>query len=193
VLQGRGIEVVLRARNSFLKAVRTINNFDGLPDVPQSYFELKIRGGRGGILNNFYDACGIANSHRRFDYTFTGQNGKAVKKSALLEQQGCPNTSSLDASIASSRIKVSRKGIGKLKIRCSGGRTCKGKVTVRGKGVKATGKFSIARHKAKSIKLKFSKKEVKKLRKNKRMKSKAAAKLGRKTIRKSVTLIAARR
>jgi hypothetical protein len=192
-LQGRGIEVVLRARNSFLHAVKTINNFDGLPDVPQSYFELKIRGGPGGILNNFYDACGIADSHRQYDYTFTGQNGKTVKQSALLEQEGCANTSSLDVSIASSRMVISRKGVGKLKIRCAGAATCKGSVTVSGKGVKASGRFSIGAHKAKSVKLKFSKGEVKKILKKKRLKSKAAAKLGGKTIRKSVTLVVSRR
>lgn len=193
VLQGRGIEVVLRARNSFLHAIQTVNNFDGLPDVPQSYFELKIRGGPGGILNNFYDACGIGNSHRKYDYTFTGQNGKTVKQSALLEQAGCARASSLDVSIASSRIKVSRKGIGKLKIRCVGGGACRGKVTVKGKGVTASGRFSIGRHKAKSIKLKFSKGEVKKIHKKKRLKSKAAAKLGNKTITKRVVLVYSRK
>jgi hypothetical protein len=193
VLQGRGIEVVLRARNSFLKAVKTVNNFDGLPDVPQSYFELKIRGGPGGILNNFYDACGIANSHRQFDYTFTGQNGKTVKQTALLEQEGCASASSLDVSIASSRVKVSRKGIGKLKVRCVGAGGCRGKVTVRGKGVTTAGNFSIAAHKAKFVKLKFSKGEVKKIRQKKRLKSKAAAKLGTRTITKSVMLIYSRK
>jgi hypothetical protein len=193
VLRGRGLEVVLRARNAFLKAIRTINTFDNLPDVPQAYFELKIRGGAGGILNNFYNACGVGKSHRKFDYTFTGQNGKAVKRTAMLEQQGCPTQSGLSASISSSRLKVSKKGVGKLRIFCAGGKACKGKVTVRGKGVKATGKVSIRAKKSKVVKLKFSKKEVRKIRKKKRVKSKAIAKLGSKTIRKSVLVVPAKR
>jgi hypothetical protein len=192
-LKGRGIEVVLRARNSFLKAVRTINTFDGLPDVPQAYFELKIRGGPGGILNNFYNACGVAKSHRQFDYTFTGQNGKVVKKTAVLEQGGCVSTSSLRASIATRTIKVSKKGIGKLKIRCLGAKACKGKVTVAGKGVKAAKSFSIRAKKSKSVKLKFSKKEVRKIRKKKRLKSKASAKVAGKTVKKAVVLVPAKR
>jgi hypothetical protein len=193
VLRGRGLEVVLRARNAFLKAIRTINTFDNLPDVPQAYFELKVRGGAGGILNNFYNACGVGKSHRQFDYTFTGQNGKVVKRTAMLEQQGCPTQSGLSASISSSTIKVTKKGIGKLRVFCSGGKACKGKVTVSGKGVKATGKISIRAKKSKVVKLKFSKGEVRKIRKKKRMKSKVIAKLGSKTIRKSVLVVPAKR
>jgi hypothetical protein len=196
VLRGEGLEVVLRARNSFLKAIKTINTFELLPDVPQAYFELKIRGGPGGILNNFYNACGVGRqkSHRQFDYTFTGQNGKVVKKVAMLEQEGCNvSAASLGASISSSVIKVNRKGVGKLRIRCKATKKCSGRVTVSAKGVKAAKKFSIKAKKSKVLKLKFSKKEVKKIRKKKRLKSKAAAKVGGKTSKRSVTLVPTKR
>jgi hypothetical protein len=188
--------VVLRARNAFLKAVRTINTFDGLPDVPQAYFELKIRGGAGGILNNFYNACGVGSqrAHRKYDYTFTGQNGKQVKKVAYLEQEGCKvRNLSVSASISTKTIKVNKKGIGKLRVSCTGGRSCKGKVTVSGKGVKASKKLSISSRKSKMIKLKFSKKEVRKIRAKKRIKSRANAKVGSKTIRKRVVIVPAKR
>ena len=193
VLEGHGLRVVLRARNGFLHAIQTINTFDNLPDVPQAYFELKIRGGAGGILNNFYDACGVAKSHLKYDYTFTGQNGGQVKRSAYLKQEGCPVTaSSVRASISGSRIKVTRKGIGKLRISCSGAKACKGKVTVKGKGVSASGKVSIRAHKSKLVRLKFSKSEAKKIRKAKHIKSKASAKIGGKTIRKRVVVVPAK-
>ena len=192
-LKGQGIEVVLRARNSFLHAIQTVNNFDGLPDVPQAYFELKIRGGKGGILNNFYDACGVAKSHLKYDYTFTGQNGKAVKKSDYMEQEGCPvSSSSLRARITTRTIRVTKKGVGKLRVSCSGARRCKGKVTVRGKGAKAAKKFSIGSRHSKLLKLKFSKKEVGKIRQKKRLKSKASAKFGGKTIKRRVMLVPAK-
>ena len=196
VLQGRGLEVVLRARNAFLKAVRTINTFDGLPDVPQAYFELKIRGGAGGILNNFYNACGVGSqkAHRKFDYTFTGQNGKQVKKVAYLEQEGCSNTGdqSVSASISTKTIKVNKKGIGKLRVSCTGGRSCKGNVTVSGKGVKASKKLSIGARKSKMLKLKFSKKEVRKIRAKKRIKGRANAKIGSKKLKKQVKIVPAK-
>jgi hypothetical protein len=189
VLRGGGIQVVLRARNSFLHAIQTINTFEGLPDVPQSYFELNVRGGAGGILNNFYDACGVAKAHRKFDYSFTGQNGKQVKTSAYLEQGGCVSASSLSASIATRTIKVNRKGVGKLKVRCSGAKACKIKVSVSAKGVKASKSVSIGARKAKSVALKFSKGEVTKIRKKHRLKGKATAKVGGKTVKRSITLV----
>jgi hypothetical protein len=190
VLEGKGIRVVLRSRNSFLHAIFTVNTLENLPDVPQAYFELKIKGGTGGILNNFYNACGVGKKHRKFDYTFGGQNGKQVKKTAYLQQQGCGVTAaSLGARISSSTIKVSRKGVGKLRISCRASKRCKGRVTVTGKGVSAAGKFSIKAKKSKAVTLKFSKKEARKIRKKHRMKARATAKVGGKSARKSVTLV----
>jgi hypothetical protein len=192
VLRGRGIEVVLHARNSFLHAIQTINTFDNLPDVPQSQFTLSIRGGPGGILNNFYDACGVAKKHLQFNYSFTGQNGAAVKKTALLEQDGCLKSSSLVASIASRTIKVSRKGVGKLKLRCRAGKTCKGRVTVSGKGVRAKASFKIKAKKAKSITLKFSKSAVRKVRRAKRLKARGTMTVGGKRVGRSLVLVPAK-
>ncbi len=188
VLRGEGLEVVLRARNSF-QGIKTVNTFENLPDVPQAYFELNIKGGPNGILNNFYDACGVAKIHRKIDYTFMGQNGKQETKTTYLQQDGCVTTSSLGASIASKTIKVSRKGIAKVKVRCRASKSCKGKLTVGGKGVKASHKFSIGAKKAKSVKLKFSKKEVRKIFRKHRVKGKATAKVGGKSAKRSVTLV----
>jgi hypothetical protein len=193
VLQGRGIRVVLRSRNSFLRAIFTVNTLENLPDVPQAYFELKIKGGPGGILNNFYNACGVAKKHRKIDYTFSGQNGKKVKKVAYLEQQGCASASSLGASIASRTIKVNRKGVGKLKVRCRSSKRCKGKISIKAKGVTSAKKFSISAKKAKSLKLKFSKKEVRKIFKKKRIKTRAKAKVGGKTTKRSITIVPKRK
>jgi hypothetical protein len=189
VLRGRGIQVVLRARNSFLHAIQTVNNFDGLPDVPQAYFELKIRGGAGGILNNFYDACGVALKHRKYDYSFTGQNGKQFKKSAYIQQEGCVSASSLGASIASKTIKVNRKGVGTVKVRCRATKACKGRFSVKAKGVGAAKGFSIKAKKSKTVKLKFSKKETRKIFKKHRVKGKATAKVSGKSAKRSVVLV----
>jgi hypothetical protein len=193
VLEGKGIRVVLRARNSFLKAVRTINTFENLPDVPQAYFELKIKGGRGGILNNFYSACGRGSerAHRKFDYSFTGHNGATVKKVAYLEQQGCPNTGArtVRASIVTKRIKVNRKGLGRLRVSCSGRRACNGRVTVRGKGVSAAGRVRIGGRKSKLINLRFSKGEVRKIRQRKRIRGRANARVSGKKLRTRVMIV----
>ena len=193
VLRGGGFEVVLHARNSFLHAIQTVNTFDNLPDVPQSQFQLSIKGGPGGILNNFYDACGVAKKHLQYSYTFTGQNGATEKKTAYLEQEGCVSASSVGASIASRTVKVSSKGVGKLKLRCRASKSCKGRVTVLGKGVRATNSFKVAAKKAKSIKLRFSKSEVRKIRRAKRLKVRATTTVGGKRARKSLVLVPAKR
>ena len=75
-LRGGGFEVLLRARNR-ITGVRTENTFDFVPDVPQSYFELKIKGGNDGLLNNFYDLCDTPadSARRQVDATFNGHNG----------------------------------------------------------------------------------------------------------------------
>jgi hypothetical protein len=190
VLRGRGLQVVLRARNSF-QGIRTVNTFDNLPDVPQANFELDIRGGPGGILNNFYDACGVARQHRAFDYTFTGQNGKVVKKTTTLEQEGCVSISSVRASITSRTVKVLRSGIATLRVRCLATKRCKGRASLSAKGVRASKSFSIGARSTKAVKLKFSKKALGKIRKARRMKARAVVSVAGKSTRKSITLRAA--
>jgi hypothetical protein len=157
--------------------------------VPQAYFELSIKGGPSGILNNFYNACGVAKIHRKIDYTFTGQNGKVNKRTTYLQQEGCVSASSLGASIASKTIKVNRKGVAKVKVRCRASKACKGKLSIRGKGVSASKGFRIGAKKAKSVKLKFSKKETRKVFRKHRVKGKATAKVGGKSAKRSVTLV----
>jgi hypothetical protein len=193
VLRGRGIEVVLRARNSFLHAIQTVNTFESLPDVPQARFQLKIKGGPGGILNNFYNACGVARKHRKYNYTFTGHNGKTVKKTAYLRQEGCASARTLGASISTRVLKVNRKGVGKLKIRCRQSKRCKGRISIAAKGVTTAKKFAIKAKKAKALKLKFSKKEVRKIFKKKRIKTRAKAKVGKRTTKRSITIVPKRR
>ena len=84
-----GLEVLLKARNSFLGGRRIINTFEAVPDLPQSYFELNLNGGSDGILNNFDDLCSAKNIDRQFDATFTSHSGKTVTTKPHLEIRGC--------------------------------------------------------------------------------------------------------
>jgi hypothetical protein len=187
VLRGRGLQVVLRARNAF-QGIRTVNTFDGLPDVPQSYFELDVHGGKNGILNAFNDLCKA--SPRPFDVNFTGQNGKTVKAQPKLEVNGCgTRASSRGVSIASNRVKVSKKGIAKIKLTCRGTKACKGKLSLSAHGRLGSKSFSLKAGKSASVKVKLSKKAMRKLRKAKRLKATAAAG----SIHRKLTLIAPKR
>src|SRR5947208_3620137 len=127
--------------------------------------------------------------HRKFGYSFTAHNGKQVKKVAYLEQEGCASSKSLGASIASKTLKVNRKGVGKLKIRCRVSKRCKGTVSIKAKGVTAAKKFSISAKKAKALALNFSKKEVRKIFKKKRIKTRAKLKVGGKTTSRSIMVV----
>lgn len=88
-LRGGGLEVLLNAKNGF-QGIQILNTFESIPDVPQSYFELNIKGGSNGILNSFFDLCkrkqrglpGVA-------ATFTGHNGKVVSSKDKLQVKGC--------------------------------------------------------------------------------------------------------
>jgi hypothetical protein len=187
LLRGKGIEVLLRARNAF-QGIRTVNTFDGLPDVPQAYFELSIKGGKGGILNAFNDLCKA--SARPYDVSFTGQNGKTTKSRPHLKVNGCVKASALGASIATKTVKVSRKGIAKINVSCRAKKRCNGRLSLKGIGSKS---FRIKASKRGAVKVKVSKKAMRKLRKAKRLKTRATAKVGSKTSRKTITLIAPKR
>jgi hypothetical protein len=195
-LRGGGFEVLLRARNR-ITGVRTENTFDFVPDVPQSYFELKIKGGTGGLLNNFYDLCKTpADSKRRqVDATFNGHNGAVRTSKFALRVEGCGSAIAA-ARISTTRIKVNRKGVAKVKVSCRRkNRQCSGRLAVKAKGLSATKGFKIAKRKTKTLKLKFSKGEVKKLRKakKKQMKGRATTTVGGNASRRPVTLVYKRR
>ena len=173
-----GLEVLLKARNSFLQGRRIINTFESVPDLPQSYFELNLNGGSGGILNNFDDLCSAKNIDRLFDATFTSHSGKNVTTHPHLEIRGCEESDLRAASLTSGTVKVSKKGVGKMKIRCKRKKACKGRLTLKGKGVTSAVNFKISGKKSKSVKLKFSKPEVKKIRKAGRLPTAALLKIG---------------
>ena len=189
-----GLEVLLKARNSFLQGRRIINTFEAVPDLPQSYFELNLQGGRNGILNNFEDLCQATDSDRRYDATFNAHSGKVVTTQPRLRIQGCEESDLRAASLSSQSVRVSRKGIAKVKVRCKRSKRCSGRLVLRGKGATGAGKLKISGNKSARVKVKFSASEVKRIRKAKRLRTKATLTIGDATAgRSSVTLIGPRR
>lgn len=192
-LRGRGLEVVLRARNSFLGGRRTINTFDGLPDVPQSYFELSINGGRNGILNNFEDLCTATRSDRVLDARFTGHSGKVVDSKPMLEIRGCEESDLRAASLSSRSVRVSRGGVAKIRVRCKRTKRCRGRLVLRGRRVTGVGKFRAPGRRTRNVNVKFSRTEVRRLRKGRRLRTKGTLTVGDATsARANITLTAPR-
>jgi hypothetical protein len=189
-----GLEVLLKARNSFLGGRRIINTFDGLPDLPQSYFELNLNGGKGGILNNFEDLCQASKIDREFDATFASHSGKRVTTKPHLEIRGCEESDLRAASLFGGTVRVSKSGVAKVKVRCKRSKRCRGRLTLKAKGATGAGKVKIAGKKTRAVKVKFSKSEVRKIRKARRLGANAALKIGdANTARGRVTLIVPKR
>jgi hypothetical protein len=189
-----GLEVLLKARNSFLGGRRIINTFELVPDLPQSYFELNLNGGSGGILNNFEDLCQASETDREFDSTFTAHNGKKASTKPHLEIRGCEESDLKAASLTGGTVRVSTSGVAKVKIRCKRSKTCKGRLTLKGKGATGAGRFTIKGKKTKAVKVKFSRSEVRKIRKARRLGANAAVKIGdANTARGRVTLLGPKR
>jgi hypothetical protein len=88
-------------------------------------------------------------------------------------------------------VKVRRNGIATLRVRCLASTRCKGRVSLRAKGVKAAKAFSIGPRKTQAVKLKLSKKSLARVRKARRMKGSAVVSVAGKSARKSITLRAA--
>jgi hypothetical protein len=157
-LRGGGFEVLLTATNGF-SGIKILNEFPSVPDVPQSRFELKVNGGSNGILLAYKDLC-RTRPLPRVDATFTGQNGKVFTQKPRVKAAGCRGgaTSSGTVSIASKKVKV-KKGVAAIKLRCSPGRRCMGRLSLKARSGKKAAlgskRFSIKAGKSKTVKVKL--------------------------------------
>lgn len=62
------------------------NTFESVPDAPVTKFVLEMQGGKKGLLVNSEDIC---KKPQRVSAKFTGQNGKTLESSPLIDN-GCP-------------------------------------------------------------------------------------------------------
>jgi hypothetical protein len=153
-LRGGGFEIVIIATNGF-QGIKILNIFPAVPDAAQSYFELNVNAGPTGALIVHDDLC-TTNPLPEFEATFTAQSGKVVSGKRRLEAEGCAaGVASL--SIPNQRVRISRKGVAKIKVRCGKtGPRCKGRLRLaKGYGRKS---LSIASGKTAKVKVKLSRK-----------------------------------
>jgi hypothetical protein len=197
-LRGGGLEVQLSARNGF-QGIKILNTFDFVPDVPQSYFELDIKGGSNGILNAFNDLCKVR-TLPTVDSTFTGWNGKTFNEKPKIEVDGCKSASgAVGASLSTSSVRMSSGGVVSLKVRCLSKRSrCKGRLSLVTASAVSTSKrrkvalgsksFSIPAGKSRAVKVKLSRKGKSLVRSKKRLKVRVTVKVGSKSHRKTITI-----
>jgi hypothetical protein len=196
-LRGGGFEVLLKARNR-ITGVRTENTFDFVPDVPQSYFELKIKGGEDGLLNNFFDLCEtpVDSRSRQVEATFNGHNGAVRSTKFPVRVEGCGGTIGA-ARLTSARIKVNARGISKVRVRCrKKDSMCRGRLTLSARRMSAAKSFRVPARRGRTVRLKFSKAEVRRLRqaRRKQLRGRATTRVtGANAGRRTVTLFYRRR
>jgi hypothetical protein len=189
-LRGGGFEIILIATNGF-QGIQILNTFPAVPDAAQSYFELNINKGKTGALIAHDDLC-KTRPLPRIDATFTAHSGKVIKTKPRLEADGCGVTASAARlTIVSRVVKVSRKGVAKVKLRCSSRKRCKGRLSLGRYGKK---RFSIRGGKKKAVAVKLGRKARVSVRRAHRKKVKATARVtgGKRTSRK-ITLVAPKR
>ena len=97
---------------------------------------------------------------RQVDYTFNGHNGAVKTRTFPVAVEGCGSTLAA-ARVSKSRIRVNRRGQAKVRVQCRRrDATCRGRVTLRGRRVAAAKTFRVPRRKTRTVRLKFSKREV---------------------------------
>jgi hypothetical protein len=125
------------------------NAFPGAPDVPLSRFELKLNGGKAGLLEAPYDLCRKAKPPTA-GFTLTGWNGKRVVQKVKLKAGGCagyrPGKPRVSATLRGSSLRLRLAGAGDARLK---------KVTITvPKGVRVRRASARGNGKLRSLKLK---------------------------------------
>lgn len=152
-LRGGGFEIVLIATNGF-EGIKILNIFPSVPDAAQSYFELNVNRGPTGALIVHDDLC-TTRPLPEIGATFTAQSGKVVSSKPRLEVAGCA-ASVGTLSLRSQRVRITRKGVAKIKMRCSSSARCRGRLTLARKYGRKS--FSIGARKTARVRIKLSRK-----------------------------------
>ena len=83
------VSIKLEAQNH-IQRVQIVNTFDAVPDVPITSFELKIDGGKNGVLKNFTSLCA---KELVGEATFTAHSGKVFSDKPVVDVPGCESAS----------------------------------------------------------------------------------------------------
>ena len=167
------VSIDLTARNT-IEGVRTVNTFASIPDVPVTSFQLNIKGGKPGILKNFYELC---DKPSNADATFTGQNGKTYKTKPLLQLPSC------EPSISSGTVTMNSKGVVNLKVRCGSKGCADGRVSIQTGGASAAGtvgskRISLGINQTTTVKIKLKRSARRAVLKRKKLSAKAVLSTG---------------
>jgi len=144
-LSGQGVPLDLWASSDVDDQQRLVTTFDGIPDAPISRFELRIYGGRNGILAGTRDICAENN---RSDVVFTGQTGKVTEQRVRVGVADCaPRVARTTTSTRAVSLRLSGLSAGTLTL--SGDRIATTRRTIkRANAATITGRLTRAARRA---------------------------------------------
>jgi hypothetical protein len=95
------VSIELDAQNTIEK-LHIVNTFEAVPDVPVTSFELKIDGGKNGVLKNFSSLC---EKVLHGEATFTAHSGKKFSAKPGVDVPACESAS------AAPRVSIKLRGV----------------------------------------------------------------------------------
>ncbi len=95
------VSIRLEAQNQ-IQRVQIVNTFGAVPDVPITSFELRISGGKNGILKNFTSLCA---KELRGEVAFDAHSGKSFSDKPVVDVPGCESAS------AAPRASIALRGV----------------------------------------------------------------------------------
>jgi hypothetical protein len=119
-LSADGVTIDLDASSAVDSSERLVTTFDRIPDAPIKSFDLKINGGKHGILvvSGHPGTCG---RDKAIDTRFTGQNDHVKVSAIQAKVDGCkPTVTKSKANKKSVSVTVDNLGAGKLSVSAAG-------------------------------------------------------------------------
>jgi hypothetical protein len=110
------VTIDLNASSSVDRLSRLVTTFDNVPDAPIRSFDLRITGGKHGIIV-VSGKPGTCDRDKTIDARFTGQNGKTLETSPAATVSGCrPHVVRSSASASAVTLRLSGLGTGRLSV-----------------------------------------------------------------------------
>jgi hypothetical protein len=101
-LSGSGIDIQLDGNVTLTKSQQTSTTFGAIPDVPISRFDLDLPSGNNSVLSSTTNLC---SGKLAMPTRLVGQNGKSLRKTAVISNPGCKSSRRAKNRTAASKSK----------------------------------------------------------------------------------------
>jgi hypothetical protein len=115
-LSGDGVTIDVNADSAVDSTERLVTTFNNIPDAPIKSFDLKINGGKHGILVVSGNP-GTCDRDKTIDMRLTGQNGQVRVDDTQVKVEGCkPSVTKTKVTKKSLQVTIANVGAGKVSL-----------------------------------------------------------------------------